>query len=94
MLYAGSNLDKARKIFVTTVKHRPRIKLTIRQQTRVLQRTPDERAGPLKDSAASAGPSARNVNQSSVKFSIFRPIEGRPLFSEPPGIQTARAPAI
>ena len=31
---------------------------------------------------------------SSVKFSIFRPIQGRPLFSEPPGIQTARAPAI
>ena len=61
MLYAGSNLDKARKIFVTTVKHRPRIKLTIRQQTRVLQRTPDERAGPLKDSAASAGPSARTL---------------------------------
>ena len=34
------------------------------------------------------------VKTSSVKFSIFRPIEGRPLFSEPPGIQTARAPAI
>ena len=26
------------------------------------------------------------VKTSSVKFSIFRPIEGRPLRSEPPGI--------
>ena len=30
---------------------------------------------------------------SAVKFSIFRPIEGRPLLFEPPGISTARAPA-
>jgi hypothetical protein len=36
-LYAGSNLDKARKIFSAAVKHRPRIRLTIRQRTRVLQ---------------------------------------------------------
>ena len=28
----------------------------------------------------------RMLNSSSVKFSIFRPIEGRPLRSEPPGI--------
>ena len=26
------------------------------------------------------------VRKSTVKFSIFRPIEGRPLLSEPPGI--------
>ena len=26
LLYAGSNLDKAREIFVTTIKHRPGIK--------------------------------------------------------------------
>ena len=31
MLYAGSNLDKARKIFAAAIKHRPRIRLTIRQ---------------------------------------------------------------
>ena len=37
MLYAGSNLDKARKIFTKAIKHRPRIRLTIRQQTRVLK---------------------------------------------------------
>jgi hypothetical protein len=40
MLYAGSNLDKARKIFTAAVKHRPRIRLTIRQRTRVLQEWP------------------------------------------------------
>ena len=42
LLYAGNNLDKAREIFVTTVKHRPRIKLTIRQRTRVLQHWPPQ----------------------------------------------------
>jgi hypothetical protein len=40
LLYAGNNLDKAREIFVTTVKHQPRIRLTIRQRTRVLQHWP------------------------------------------------------
>ena len=40
MLYAGSNLDKARKVFAGAVKHRPRIRLTIRQRTRVLQQWP------------------------------------------------------
>jgi hypothetical protein len=40
LLYAGNNLDKAREIFVTTVKHRPRIRLTIRQRARVLQQWP------------------------------------------------------
>jgi hypothetical protein len=42
LLYAGNNLDKAREIFVTTVKHRPRIKLTIRQRTHVLQHWPPQ----------------------------------------------------
>ena len=37
MLYAGNNLDKAQEIFAEAVKHRPRIKLTIRQRARVLQ---------------------------------------------------------
>jgi hypothetical protein len=38
LLYAGNHIDKAGEIFVTTVKHRPGIRLTIRQRTRVLDR--------------------------------------------------------
>jgi hypothetical protein len=41
MLCAGSNLDKARELFAAAVKHRPRIRLTIRQRTRVLQQWPE-----------------------------------------------------
>jgi hypothetical protein len=37
MLWAGSSLAKAQQIFAAAIKHRPRIRLTIRQQTRVLQ---------------------------------------------------------
>jgi hypothetical protein len=33
MLYAGNNLDKAHDIFAAAVKHRPKIRLTIRQRT-------------------------------------------------------------
>jgi hypothetical protein len=40
LLYAGNNLDKAREIFAEAIMHRPRIRLTIRQKTRVLQRWP------------------------------------------------------
>jgi hypothetical protein len=40
LLYAGNNLDKAREIFVKAIKHRPRLRLTIRQRTRVLQQWP------------------------------------------------------
>jgi hypothetical protein len=40
LLYSGNNLDKAREIFVTTVKHRPGIRLTIRQRTWVLDEWP------------------------------------------------------
>ena len=35
LLYAGNNLDKARNLFADAIKHRPRIRLTIRQRTRV-----------------------------------------------------------
>ena len=35
LLFAGSGLDKARRIFDRMTKHRPRIRLTIRQRTRV-----------------------------------------------------------
>jgi hypothetical protein len=40
MLYAGSNLDKAQAVFAAAIKHRPRIRLTIRQRTQVLERWP------------------------------------------------------
>jgi hypothetical protein len=40
MLYAGSNLDKAREVFAEAIYHRPRIRLTIRQRTRVLEQWP------------------------------------------------------
>jgi hypothetical protein len=40
MLYAGSSLDKARRIFERATKHRPRIRLTIRQRMRVLDEWP------------------------------------------------------
>jgi hypothetical protein len=40
MLYAGNNLDKARRIFERVSKHRPRTRLTIRQRMRVLDEWP------------------------------------------------------
>ncbi len=40
MIYAGNNLDKARRIFERTHKSRPRIRLTIRQRMRVLDEWP------------------------------------------------------
>jgi hypothetical protein len=40
MLFAGRGLDKARRIFDRMTKHRPRIRLTIRQRTRVLDQWP------------------------------------------------------
>ena len=43
MLYAGSNLDRARAIFASTVERRPRIRLTIRQRSRVLKEWPSNK---------------------------------------------------
>jgi hypothetical protein len=40
MLFASSNLDKARAVFIETFKHRPRIRLTIRQKTQVVEQWP------------------------------------------------------
>ncbi len=40
MLFAGNDLDKARRIFERTAKHLPRIRLTIRQRMRVLDEWP------------------------------------------------------
>jgi hypothetical protein len=41
MLYAGSNLAKTRDIYTAAIKHRPRIRPTIRQRTAVLQQWPE-----------------------------------------------------
>jgi hypothetical protein len=38
----GNSLDKARRIFECTTKHWPRIRLAIRQRTRVLQEGPPQ----------------------------------------------------
>jgi thiamine monophosphate kinase len=40
LLYAGNNLGRARAVFESAIKHRPRIRLTIRQRTRVLEQWP------------------------------------------------------
>jgi hypothetical protein len=40
LLYAGNSLGRARSIFEHAIKHRPRIRLTIRQLTRVLDQWP------------------------------------------------------
>jgi hypothetical protein len=42
LLYAGNNLVTARDVFVKALKHRPRIRLTIRQRLAVLDRWPEE----------------------------------------------------
>ena len=43
LLYAGNSLGRARSVFEQAIKHRPRISLTIRQQTRVLDQWPPQR---------------------------------------------------
>jgi hypothetical protein len=40
MLYGGNNLDKARTIFASYIRIRPRARITIRQRTRVLDQWP------------------------------------------------------
>jgi hypothetical protein len=40
LLFAGSNLDKAREVFAAAIYHRPRIRLTIQQRSRVLEQWP------------------------------------------------------
>jgi hypothetical protein len=42
LLYAGSSLVKAREIFLTAINHRPRIRLFLRQRTRVLKEWPQD----------------------------------------------------
>jgi hypothetical protein len=36
MLYGGNNLDKARTVFASYIRIRPRARMSIRQRTRVL----------------------------------------------------------
>jgi hypothetical protein len=43
LLYAGNSLGRARSVFEQAIKYRPRIRLTIRQQTRVLDQWPPQR---------------------------------------------------
>ncbi len=40
LLYAGNSLGRARTVFERAIKHRPRIRLTLRQRTRVLDQWP------------------------------------------------------
>ena len=42
LLYAGNSLDKARDVFTKAIKHRPRIRLTLRQRTRALDKWPQK----------------------------------------------------
>jgi hypothetical protein len=44
MLYAGNSLLRAESVFKAAIKHRPRIRLTIRQRSRVLQQWPKRSA--------------------------------------------------
>jgi hypothetical protein len=40
LLYAGISLAKAQELFAWAIKHRPRIRLTLRQRTRVIDQWP------------------------------------------------------
>ena len=40
LLYASNSLGRARSVFKRAIKHRPRIRLTLRQRTRVIDQWP------------------------------------------------------
>ena len=42
LLYAGNNFSRAQHIFANALRYRPRIRLTLRQRTRVLQQWPTQ----------------------------------------------------
>jgi hypothetical protein len=42
MLYADNSLGRARLVFESAIKHRPRIRLTIKQRARVLDQNPQK----------------------------------------------------
>ena len=41
LLYAGNNLERARKVFTRQVKRRPTIKVTLRQRARIIRQWPE-----------------------------------------------------
>jgi hypothetical protein len=43
LLYAGNSLGRARSVFERAIKHRPRIRPTLRQRMRLLDRWPPPR---------------------------------------------------
>jgi hypothetical protein len=43
LLYAGNSLGRARSVFESAIKHRPRIRLTLRQRTRLIDQWPPPR---------------------------------------------------
>jgi hypothetical protein len=45
LLYAGNSLGRARSVFERAIKHRPRIRLTIRQRARLLDQWPPPQRG-------------------------------------------------
>ncbi len=47
LLYAGNSLGRAHSAFEHAIKHRPRIHVTIRQQTRVLDQYPPRPSEPM-----------------------------------------------
>src|SRR6516165_1219075 len=58
LLYAGNSLGRARSIFEYAIKHRPRIRLTIRQRTRVLDDGRDPRRTARGNAGSFPAPSA------------------------------------
>jgi hypothetical protein len=45
LLYAGNSLGRARSIFQQAIKHRPQIRLTLRQRTRMVDQWPQPQRG-------------------------------------------------
>ena len=43
-LFASSSLDRVREVFIEAIKHWPRIRLTLRQKTQVLEQWPKPEA--------------------------------------------------
>jgi hypothetical protein len=54
MLYAGSSLSRAQSVFDAAIRHRPRIRLTIRQRTRVPDEWPRKMKSPSPPTASAS----------------------------------------
>jgi hypothetical protein len=84
LLYAGNNLAKARELYASAIKHRPRIRLTIRQKTRVLEQRRNRRRRWLQPK-----------NQASVALdrrSLRHSIQSRSLACAGPWLRRTLAP--